>query len=48
MLFRSVLLAKIAGSLTAKVGELAGLLQATTREFAGLVDARINQLEAQA
>lgn len=44
---RDELIARIAGSLTSKIGELAGLLQATTREFASLIDARASQLEAQ-
>ena len=44
---REELLARIAGSLVAKVRELMMLLEATTREFAGLVEARAAQLESE-
>jgi len=44
---RDELLARIAGSLVAKVRELMMLLEATTREFAGLVEARAAQLESE-
>jgi large subunit ribosomal protein L10 len=44
---RDELLARIAGSLVAKIRELMMLLEATTREFAGLVEARAAQLESE-
>lgn len=41
------LVARLAGNLVSKIGELVRLLDATTRDFIGLVEARAVQLEEQ-